>query len=238
MLNNITFITKTFLRPDALDECLRTIKQIYPESYIIVADDSKEPKINQLADEYYFLPFDSGLSFGRNFLLSKVKTKYVMLFDDDIIFTKNDYLEKAYSILEKNEDLHLVAGSILGNNFYGTFSKEGEILYRNLQSFRKEVNGIKYYDFVINIFLAETSKVKNIGWDERLKITEHTEFFHRASKEIGITRIDEWHFINKKQRTCLYDSYRVSRIKQFMPLQCKILKVKQIKDRKNVLSPR
>ncbi len=64
---------------------IKSIKKFYPSLHNIVADDSKSP-VHRPDVEYHVLPFDSGLSKGRNFLVKKVKTSYFLLLDDDFCF--------------------------------------------------------------------------------------------------------------------------------------------------------
>ena len=79
LLNSLTIGIKTFNRPLCLSNCLQSIRKLYPNIKIIIADDSNNKiKTNnkEIADKYNAdlidLPFDSGLSIGRNSIISKV----------------------------------------------------------------------------------------------------------------------------------------------------------------------
>ena len=106
----ITIIIKTFERPDYLDRLIKSIKTYYPTIPIIVADDSEDPKIRTDV-RYYALPFDVGVSAGRNFLVKKVKTKYFITVDDDLIFDSETKLENFLRIIENN-DIDLLGGTL------------------------------------------------------------------------------------------------------------------------------
>jgi len=70
-----TILFQTFKRPEACARLLESIIKHYPEYYpdfVIVNDDSEH---------------DRGISWGRNFLVSQAQTPYVLIIDDDAIFT-------------------------------------------------------------------------------------------------------------------------------------------------------
>ena len=86
----ITFIIKTFNRSICLENCLKHIRNLSLSIPIIIADDSldfiklKNKKIIKSYSncKYITLPFNSGLSKGRNIMVSKVKTPYIFLLDE------------------------------------------------------------------------------------------------------------------------------------------------------------
>lgn len=93
MLHDVTLIIKTFERPDALARLLTSIEDTGFDGPVLIADDSREPyrdlimhQHGALVDEYLCLPFDVGLSAGRNALLDRVQTPYVVLNDDDFVY--------------------------------------------------------------------------------------------------------------------------------------------------------
>lgn len=76
LLTNLTNGIKTFNRPLCLDNCLEAIRKLYPTIKIIIADDSNDKiKITnkKITDNYNIelidLPFDSGLSIGKNTII-------------------------------------------------------------------------------------------------------------------------------------------------------------------------
>lgn len=86
----MTFIIHTFKRPDCLSRLLESIKEYYPNTPVIVYDDSE---------------FDRGLSWGRNHLVSQVKTKYFLLLDDDFVFTNETKIERLVEKAEQGYDI-------------------------------------------------------------------------------------------------------------------------------------
>jgi hypothetical protein len=93
MLNDVTILIKTFERPAALTRLLDSIEARYPECPVLIADDSRAPTRDEVlgrygsqVQAYLTLPFDSGLSAGRNALLDRVDTEYFVLNDDDFVY--------------------------------------------------------------------------------------------------------------------------------------------------------
>jgi hypothetical protein len=162
-LDDITFIVHAFKRPDALLRLKQSITEFYPKNTLIIYDDSD---------------YDKGLSWGRNHLVAQVQTPLYLLLDDDFVFTAQTKIEK---LLEKlNTGYDIVAGAIWMNNichYEGRYTvKRTELEYATAWE--------EPYDFVFNFFLA---KQEVSGWDEQLKLAEHTAFFlaHQNTWKIG-----------------------------------------------------
>ena len=93
--SRVTILIKTFQRPRTVNAAIASIRRFYPTVPIIVADDSGEPTpIRDNSVVVHRLPFDSGVSKGRNFLFSHVRTKYFLMSDDDNLFTRHTRLER------------------------------------------------------------------------------------------------------------------------------------------------
>jgi len=233
-LEDVTIIIKTFLRPNALANLLQSIKKYYPNIKIYVADDSDKPRIRKDVDEYFVLPFDSGISYGRNYLIDRVKTKYVMLLDDDTIFTENTKIEWALEVFNQSNKIDLVSGYYLPEIFYGSLTKDNNNLVRNMRLARTIIDGFPIFDFVPNFFVAKTEKLKNIKWNEKLKILEHTEFFWRAKGKINCTYLPYFISINSHIKTKgLYLKYREDRINHFLKIKAKEIGVSAVVSKNN-----
>lgn len=218
-MDEVTIIIKTLDRCDCLINLLDSIFKKYPKIRVLVGDDSeissKEKilsKFNQYNLQYYNLEKDCGLSAGRNFLLNKIQTKYFVLADDDFVFDQKTNLERAVQILEEKK-LDIIGGYIrnykivksnwdrlfvliqkilkyeLPTNYIGTIKMEGNTFYADytVHSFPEFAET----DLVLNFFLAKTERIKEIhGWDPKLKLQEHTEFFYRVklnNLKVGFT---------------------------------------------------
>ena len=116
MLENITIIIKTFERYESLDYLLSSIAKMKLPCHILIADDSQinyknaiKKKYGNSIDKYLILPYDSGLSKGRNVLVDNVSTKYFLLCDDDFIFDGRTNLNFMVMHLESS-DIDILGG--------------------------------------------------------------------------------------------------------------------------------
>ncbi|TDW13953.1 GT2 family glycosyltransferase [Breznakia blatticola] len=213
-LSNITMIIKTFERPDCIRKLVKSIYKYYPEAIVLIGDDSEVSCKDEIEGKYknkqikvYELPKDSGLSFGRNFLLEKVDTPYFLLLDDDFVFDNRTKIVECLNVFMKN-DIDILGGLFrnykiinhwydnlivfaqkilryeLTTNYIGTidFDENTKILTTKYELHRFP----KYEktDIVHNFFIAKTDKVRNENlWDNDLKLQEHTPFFFEAKKK-------------------------------------------------------
>lgn len=192
MLNKCTAIIKTFLRDDYFFECYTSLKRTYPEIKVLVADSGEDSpeKSKFIADndiEYYKLPFDSGICVGRNFLMEKVKTPYVLIGDDDFQYSDTAKVDEMIKFLDKHPQYDLIGGRIIEGgvlrNYQGFFRKEGKtMIYDKLDitSGVKNDGGLSFKecDLTFNFFVARSETIRATKWDERIKVRyEHSTFF-------------------------------------------------------------
>lgn len=207
-LKQVTFIIKTFERPEACSNCIKSLRTKYPDAYIIVADDSRKPQRPEGADEYYELPFDVGLSTGRNFLVDKVKTKYFVLVDDDIEFYSRTNLELMWEKITTT-DFNIIAGHMGKGIWRGTFSQDDKHFYLTFNKPIRQENGVDVYEFTDNFFIAETEVVKKVRWADEIKIqSEHEEFFWRGRNVIKCGVVHSFVGNTKVLNNPLYHSMR------------------------------
>jgi hypothetical protein len=203
---------------------------------IIIADDSQNPEMPKVKVPFNIkhipLPFDTGLSYGRNVMLDHTETLYFILLDDDFVFTGATKIEYFLDLMQNNPDLDILAGEVYNNgkrkvrsNCCITFIEGKLTKYKKPY---KVIGKLNYYDFVVNFFIAKTAVIKQIRWDDELKIVEHTAFFLKAKEsnltcaETSLVKIN--HFRPKIEH---YKKFRKDRIDEFM----NILKTKyQIKE--------
>lgn len=201
MRSEVSIIIKTFERPQSLERLLKSILSSSASGCrILVADDSWRRNTSELIKyegiDYYKLPYDSGLSYGRNYLVDRVATPYCVLLDDDLEFTRDTRLEILLEIV-KHRGFDLAAGE-------GNLLVRGKPGYANMQvrdqnltvepgaAPRAYFNGLPVYDLVNNFFLARTETLKDIRWDDRFKIYgEHNDFFLRYSAKYRVTYTDK-----------------------------------------------
>lgn len=208
-MKDVTIVIKTLDRYYCLKPLVKSIIKKYPNSTILIGDDGIVTCKKQIEKDFkgnkkikvYELPYDCGLSYGRNFLVSKVKTKYFCLCDDDFIFDKKTDLESALKILKK-ENLDIIGGYMRNYKIINSYKDYIIRLGQKILHYELPTNymgnitinddeilvdyKIKYFpeyeitDIVHNFFIAKTDSLKKCGWDNDLKLQEHTAFFYQA----------------------------------------------------------
>lgn len=193
-LDDVTLIIKAFERPLCLDRLIKSIDQFYPNIKIIVADDSREIfPISRKNFSRIVLPFNTGISYGKNRALFAVKTPYAVVLDDDFIFTEKTQLEIWLDILESSS-IDLVGGDVQGFPHYEACLNEEE--FKNgIVHFEKRNKGNEYgcplFDITLSFWMGKTEAIKKFGaWDDEFKVVEHSVFFLRAFNKIKIAYCD------------------------------------------------
>lgn len=182
-INDVTAIIKTFERPECLHKLIISINKYYPTLKVIIADSSLQPNKSHFPDNYKYIwvGFDKGLSYGRNHALSLVETKFFLLLDDDFVFYENTVIENLIDSLCNNH-LDIVGGLVLEDGKLMNYYSDYNIFENSLiQKPPKNESILTKCDIVLNFFLGKTDEVKIAGgWDNRLKLAEHTDFFVNA----------------------------------------------------------
>ncbi|WP_417850317.1 glycosyltransferase family 2 protein [Thalassoglobus sp.] len=186
-------LIKSFRRFDALERCVDSIVQYYPDASIVIADDSFElipgriPRTVQRLQgmrqvQWVQMPFDSGLSAGRNRMVELADSERLILFDDDFVVNEETQLENLLKLLDVSDLAAGVLrdrGKLLG--VPGVFSIcDGELTITSTNSQWSEYEGISYRktDMALNFFAARKCTLLKHPWDTRFKITgEHLDFF-------------------------------------------------------------
>lgn len=198
----LTVGIKTFHRPKCLAHCIASVRQRHSDIPIIVADDSDSEmkEINKAVaskiDNIRFLelPFNSGLSYGRNRLTELTQTPYFLNLDDDNHLVNNSRILNMISFLEERQDYDLIAG-ICPNRatLYNPMSISYSMCFDKIQSvgskkfiktkpnsevvknnFLKETYKT---NLTLNLFVARTLLLKSFPWNEQKPLGEHEEFF-------------------------------------------------------------
>jgi glycosyltransferase involved in cell wall biosynthesis len=182
-LDEITAVIKTFERPKKLAGLVKSIKRLYPTLKIIVIDDSKQPR--QLAGvETIILPYDSGVSAGRNAGLSAVTTKYMMCLDDDFVFNRHTELLNAFQAMETHPQIDILAGEViyLPLRIVHDYSHTGvfETGRTPLHEPGSYIGPYPVHLKVPNFYIGRSDKIRLVGWDDNLKRMDHADFFSRA----------------------------------------------------------
>jgi len=196
-LKDLTAIIISFLRPKYTIDCIKSLQKTYPEIQILVGENGETNNgIKGLLPQNYYikLPFDSGISVARNKLLSLTKTKYILVGDNDFLYNKDSKLDEMIQFLEVNPDYDLIGGRVkeggITRDYQGTFDIYNNYIKYNLikeqdVTEKDEISGLRYKqaDIVFNFFVARVNEIKDLSWDENIKVSyEHSHFFLRAKK--------------------------------------------------------
>lgn len=194
---NFSFAIKTFNRPEHLINLVKSIRKYYNNPIYIVDDGNFSAPLDKISGANIFykkIPFDSGVSVGRNTLVDMVKEKYFILMDDDWEVTDRTNLHMMYRCIKKL-DLDILGGNFIsfkGQNLYhGKLRRDRGILYLDKKwdwlefkdlDFNKTYK-VKKLDVVNNFFMGKTESIKRVLWTPEYKIGgEHIDFFYRALK--------------------------------------------------------
>ena len=191
----VTFIYKSFERQRMARRLYRNIRSYYPDARIVIADDSRQPlnlEGNRLT--VVQLPFNSGLSYGLKRALERVETPYVFRMDDDERLTLLTRVDRMVNFLERHPEVDLI--SALPRSVSSRF-RQMEIAgyyFRNSMHYAmKELiiphgTEIEKDCFVVgkapNIYLVRTEKLREVGYDENIRMLDHNDFFYRAAGNI------------------------------------------------------
>jgi beta-1,4-N-acetylgalactosaminyltransferase 2 len=229
----VTAVMKTFQRPRTAAGAVEHLRRYYPEIRLLVGDDSREAlAFNHPQAEVVRLPFDCGISRGRNALLERVETEYFLLMDDDHWFSRRTRLGRMLAILER-ERFDILACHVYWrrhtermfpkrrlNNFFLNMRLENGT-FELIDGHHEKARAWRTCDLVENFFIARTQRVRQIGgWDDRLKVSEHAEFFMRAQRaglKVGYTplaAVDHVH-IHPERASQNYAPFRSHRQEEF-----------------------
>lgn len=182
----VTMTVKTFERPHVLRRCLASARLVF-DGRIVVADDSREPvrdageNVDVLA-----LPFNSGVSVGRNAALDAVETEFVLVSDDDIVFTIASDVVAAMHFLDDHPEVDLVALARIDLPHWRAVLHTGaDALFEGaadpLVPYGTLIEGQPVVSKTPQLYLARTASIQKVRWDERLRMVDHRDFFSRAA---------------------------------------------------------
>lgn len=194
--NEVTIVIKTFNRKQSLIRLLKSIEKYYKKLNIIIADDSKKNYKKEILEsfrtlkiEYHILPFDSGLSFGRNYLLNKVKTEYFILCDDDFEFFEKSRLEMVYGTIKKNNF------DIIGGSYLNILEPNSLI---NIIKILKRPKRILNYIYKTGEIYSYNAKIKEIN--DKVYLIDRRDWFYEKINKIYLTDIVQNFFIGKTDK--------------------------------------
>ncbi len=179
----LTLVIKTFERPALLHRLVTSIRRMYPSVAIIVVDDSRQP--SRLPNvETIELPFDQGVSAGRQVGLDHVTTPYVMILDDDFVFYRATRLERALDVLDRQPRIDVIGGQLIDLPYLRFREPPLGRIFPTRATPREPIgstiDGLLVCDKVANFYVARTDALRKVGWTPALRRLDHADFFTRA----------------------------------------------------------
>ncbi len=180
---SLTAVIKTFERPRILRRLIASIRRSYPDLQLIVVDDSREP-IAIEGVTLIHLPYDSGVSAGRNAGLAAVETPYVLILDDDFVFSRRTRLEPALATIEQFDRIDILGGDVIQLPFYRRWDPSRAAIHPTPVKATlppgSRIGTLPVCDKVPNFYIARTEALRRVAWDPRIKRLDHADFFTRA----------------------------------------------------------
>lgn len=217
-LEDVTFLLKSFMRPKTTLRAVRSVRETYPAAEVLVVDDSDQPaafkdELEAEGARLLRLPYDSGLSAGRNAGLKEITTRYVCVMDDDMVVSSSTRLQ---AMLELLEDADIVCGSMkqAGRiiNWEGTyeFTEDGGLRLVQYAGDYETTGESRWapVEFGLNCMVSTTEFLRAHPWDETLKLHEHTDFFLRLRGEAKVVFTPDSIFDHSPERTPTYRKMR------------------------------
>ena len=189
---NVTFVFKSFERQAMAKRLYKCIQSYYPGVRVIIADDSSKPLDLQGENlEVIQLPFNSGLSYGLNCALEKVETPFMIRMDDDELLTPFTKWGKQLLFLMEHPEVDLVAVHLFDIPIMKTLEEESKRYYGNSMAEAPKELKIPHMTLLDsehivlgktpNTFIVRTDKMKEVGYDNRIRMIDHDDFFYRAA---------------------------------------------------------
>lgn len=194
-MKNVTAVIISFLRPGYTKACIESLRFNYPDIQIVVGDNGGEnPEMRAYCEKfgarYFVLPYDAGVCVGRNELVKRVETKYILVGDDDFFYTPSAAVERMKLFLDTHEEFDLIGGRVsehgILRNYQGLIERFDKYIHIHPinpelgDSALDHASGLRFQkvDLTFNYFVARTEEVRSVPWDEQIKVAyEHLSWF-------------------------------------------------------------
>lgn len=199
----IAYLITAIGREDLLKNTVDTnVKNCVNDGIILIADQSWTKEKEQLFSQYlnvkyYNIPYNSGLSYSRNFLVNRaleLNCEYCLVMADNQWFETKPDFTKIINFLNKEPYRGIVGLDLF---YIGETNKSWaydlELVtgtaFKLVKPRREQVieDSITYLpiDFCKNFFIAKTKCLIETAWDNRLRQKEHCDFMYRL-------KLDGW----------------------------------------------
>lgn len=201
LAEQVTAVVKTFERPRVARRLIRSIRRFYPELRIIVVDDSREPTRFEGVENVH-LPYDSGVSVGRNEALRRVETPFVLVLDDDFIFTRHTALTGPFRTIVAHSGIDILGGQVIDLPLYVMHDYHSAPLFDTGAAPRRRpgtlIAGLPVLEKVPTFFIGRTERIRTVRWNPQLKRLDHADFFSRARGTLTTVLDGRWKVLHAK----------------------------------------
>jgi len=216
MSNKIAICLTTFMNNSQAEKVIDSIQpQLSNNCILLVADQNKPEERLKNKEKWkytfiYYLPFDCGLSFTRNFLVLESKSlnlDFCFITSDNIYFTQQYDFQRVIDFMLSDSNIGIVGFDIhyfwmynlaIEDNAWIRISVNEQTSYNNI-TYRK-------FDLIPNFFLAKTNCLLENKWDNELKMSEHLDFFWRIKINTN-WKVYYTDFIKAKRIPCREGEY-------------------------------
>ena len=175
---------------------LHSIRRQHPDRQlrILVADDGGEADreaLRSLGARYLRLPRNAGLSHGRNALVQATRTPFLVVLDDDTVFSSGTALGTLHQALLQHPMAAVAAGCYIDLRYQGQHThpcfrarfhaSEGGAVVRSevVHTPVTSSSGCEHVHMGTNFFMARTAALQRFGWDPRQRVMEHETFYYQ-----------------------------------------------------------
>lgn len=252
----VTIGIKTYVCDSSISKqvasLVRSIRQKYPRIRVILGNDGpralqKEAFVKK--DPYtdvFPLPADSGISYGRNFMVNHTSTEHFLLLDDDHLFDETTDLVALLSGM-RNDRFDLVGLRVRNLPGIEEYERIGILIPRyvaKIVSLRNRnltlcvwnenegpsIFGILHpikVDVLHNAFMGRTDILRKHPWRNELKVNEHMTFFldaRDAGLRVGYLPSVFVHHRSREYSDCYYRiRFREDKFRQLLRYEDRFL---------------
>ena len=188
---DVTIGASAFRRPGCVERMVKSIRQFYPKTQIIIGDNGDQPA--NVSDDhltYLRLPFNIGLSATRNRIVDALQTPYLWLLDDDYEFTAETDCNRFLDVLDADAHIGVVGGALVEDGKPASTWAQGLVLENgvlNGKPVRRDIQlsgHTQYYlsDTANNFALFRREMLADHRWTEPLKLREHADYYWRVKQ--------------------------------------------------------
>ncbi|KAF0852558.1 mitochondrial glycosyltransferase (Glyco_tranf_2_3_domain-containing protein) [Andalucia godoyi] len=192
----VTIVTFSYGGAGFVNQLMKSAASFYPSTKVVVGYECECPSCCGTLESrarssvsISYVPVGTGVSKGRNIVLSRVTTPFFYVVDDDIVFSRRTCLECLIHHLKWTPGASIASSRVftdwfrLGYDYAGSF-RRSPLGHLKLDKGSKGTSqDCRIVEFSNHIFMGITAVFQSeLSWDIDLKMSEKIELFYRAKK--------------------------------------------------------